>query len=223
MRKLVPGFDKIIPNEEKIEEYVERVMVVDGQSLIRREKQEQNGFTFSAHVGGGRVPAKHLSEGTLLALAILTLMHSPKRPRLVLLDDIDRALHPAAQIELVGLLRKLCGIERDMQIVATAHSDMIVASCGREEVVELSFDENGHTKAEIRDESPLLMTPSEIAASYFNISRTGASELLQRYALVANDPERTDAEDRQAKELLEQLRQMGADPGWLPVRRKRRR
>jgi predicted ATPase len=220
MGKLVRGFKRIYPEEQQIESYEERVINIDGQPLLRREKVLQNGFTLSAEVGAGRVPAAHLSEGTLFLLAILTLVHyRAGRPRLILLDDIDRALHPQAQLDLVQSLRKLCNIENDFQIITTAHSMMTVANCRKEEVVDLSFGEDGYTRAEIIDDSPLIMTPSEIVSRYFDISRTGASQLLQEYAMVANDPARTDEQDRQASELLRHLRELGVDPGWQPVAR----
>lgn len=222
MAKLVRGFKKIYPEEQQIEAYEERVIHIDGQPLFRREKVTRNGFSLSAEVGKGRVPATHLSEGTLFLLAILTLVHNRTgRPRLILLDDIDRGLHPQAQLDLVASLRELCSIENDFQIITTAHSMMTVANCRKDEVVDMSFDENGYARAEIIDDTPLIMTPSEIVSRYFDISRTGASQLLQEYAMVANNPNRTDEQDRQAFDLLERLQSLGVDPGWAPVARER--
>lgn len=219
MGKLVRGFRRIYAEESQIERFEPRITTVDDQTITRRERVLQSGFTLSVDIGGGRIPAAQLSEGTLLLLAILALVHSQTRPRLILLDDIDRALHPQAQVDLVHLLRNLCGVENELQIIATAHSIMTVAECRKEEVVELHFDEHNHTRAKIIDDSPLLMTPSEIVARYFDIHRTGASELLQRYALIANDPSRDEATDRQVIILRGELKKLGIDPGWEPVPR----
>lgn len=161
MAKLVRGFKKIYPEEQQIDTYEERVLNVDGQPLFRREKVTRNGFSLSADVGKGRVPAAHLSEGTLFLLAIMTLVHyHAGRPRLILLDDIDRALHPKAGLDLVESLRSLCSVANDFQIITTAHSMMTVANCRKEEVVDLSFDENGYARAQIIDESAFTGTVS---------------------------------------------------------------
>ena len=58
-------------------------------------------------VGARFLPASQVSEGTLLVLGLLAALHAPGRPSLVLLDDLDRGLHPKAQKDLIGLLRGL--------------------------------------------------------------------------------------------------------------------
>ena len=55
--------------------------------------------------GADSLSADQVSEGTLLVLGLLAALHAPTRPNLVLLDDLDRGLHPQAQRELSGLLR----------------------------------------------------------------------------------------------------------------------
>ncbi|MCB9703306.1 MAG: ATP-binding protein [Myxococcales bacterium] len=68
------------------------------------------------------VPADLLSEGTVLALGLLTKLREPRRPRLVLLDDIERGLHIGAQVELVKVLKALLERESDLQIICSTHS-----------------------------------------------------------------------------------------------------
>ncbi len=48
-------------------------------------------FDFANRKG---VPATNLSEGTLLVLGLLAVLHSPSRPKVILLDDIEKGLHP---------------------------------------------------------------------------------------------------------------------------------
>jgi hypothetical protein len=76
--------------------------------------------------GAPGVPAHAASEGTLITLALLTVLHSPTRPRLLLLDDIDQSLHPQAQVQLVRELHRLLAERPDLQIVATTHSPYIL-------------------------------------------------------------------------------------------------
>lgn len=76
--------------------------------------------------GAAKVPAQAISEGTLIALALLTFLHEPDPPTLLLIDDIDRGLHPAAQKQLIAILRRLLERRPELQIVATTHSPYII-------------------------------------------------------------------------------------------------
>lgn len=106
-----------------------------------------------------RVPAQAVSEGTLLALGLLTMLHEVSPPQetdrstVVLLDDIDRGLHPDAQLELIKLLRELAEL-KDLQIVMTTHSPYIVDALAPQEVCVLALDETGTTRARMLSEIP---------------------------------------------------------------------
>lgn len=76
--------------------------------------------------GAPGVPAEHASEGTLVLLALLTALHANGPSGLILIDDIEHALHPTAQIELVKHLRGLLDQMPELQIVATTHSPYIL-------------------------------------------------------------------------------------------------
>lgn len=75
---------------------------------------------------GADVPAGSVSEGTLLTLALLTVLHGPTRPRLLLLDDVHEALHPAAQAQLMDVLKELAAGPEPVQVIATTHSPFIL-------------------------------------------------------------------------------------------------
>ena len=102
------------------------------------------------------ISASMMSGGTLLALGILALLHSPARPRILLLDDIDHGLHPRAQWDLLKQLRALLERFPDLQIVATSHSPDLVDELAPEEVVVMALREDGTTAAR-----PLTDCPRE--------------------------------------------------------------
>jgi predicted ATPase len=96
----------------------------------------------------GRVTAPHLSEGTLLTLALLTELHRPGGADILLIDDLDRGLHPRAQAELLGCLRRLMEQRPTLQVVASAHSPYLLDHLRPEEVVVMALD--GRSRAHAR-------------------------------------------------------------------------
>ena len=72
--------------------------------------------------------ASQASEGTLLALALLTIVHQPTPPVLIGLEEPDRGLHPRLLRELRDALYRLSfpsdfGFKRaPVQVVVTTHS-----------------------------------------------------------------------------------------------------
>ncbi len=80
------------------------------------------------------IPAHSLSEGTLLVIGLLTVMMSPSGPRLLLLDNLERGLHPKAMGEFIGQIRKMLDMYEDLQIVATTHSPYLLDHFKPEEI-----------------------------------------------------------------------------------------
>lgn len=71
------------------------------------------------------VPASELSEGTRLIIALLAIIHQPTKPPVILLEDIDRGMHPRVFEQMVGLMRRIAR-EQDAQIIATTHNPYLV-------------------------------------------------------------------------------------------------
>jgi len=70
------------------------------------------------------------------------------------LDDLDRALHPQAQSDLVGLLRKLLDQSSDLQIVATSHSPYLLDQLHPEEVRLTAIRDDGSVACAGLDQHP---------------------------------------------------------------------
>lgn len=105
---------------------------------------------------GAEVPAQEASEGTLLALGLITLLHTSQRPTLLLIDDLERGLHPKAQLELLAVLRAIQAQDPSLQIVATTHSPYVVDAMEPKEVVAFARDEKGVIQARSLAEHPAL-------------------------------------------------------------------
>jgi energy-coupling factor transporter ATP-binding protein EcfA2 len=105
-------------------------------------------------IGAESLPALQVSEGTLLVLGLLAALHAPTRPNLILLDDLDRGLHPKAQKELVMLLRTLMHSNEALQIVATTHSPYLLDSMEPNEVRMTYLHDDGSTECASLTEHP---------------------------------------------------------------------
>ncbi|MEZ4362648.1 MAG: AAA family ATPase [Kofleriaceae bacterium] len=96
-------------------------------------------------IGAANVPAHCASHGTLIVLALLTILFGPNRPDLILLDDFDHALHPRAQLELVKLIQELLALPEfaKLQIVATTHSPYTLDQLDPDDVQAFALREDG--------------------------------------------------------------------------------
>jgi len=143
LRSLVPTFRRVstLPTTRDVQS---TELVRFGQEAVTRTLTQQVPAwrLLLEFEGAGRIPAEHTSEGTLLALALLTALHaSPLRTLLV--DDIDRALHPAAQARLMDAVTALMRERPTLQVVCTTHSPDLVDACPPESVRVLGRDDAG--------------------------------------------------------------------------------
>jgi predicted ATPase len=153
--RVVPGVKRIRTFRQEIARRKHQKLDVDGQPVWRSVDEKVLGDRFELEFDDGHsVPADLLSEGTVLALGLLTKLREPTRPRMILLDDIDRGLHIEAQAKLVTVLRELLEEIPELQIVCTTHSPYLLDRFKPEEVRLLALDEKRHTKALTLTEHP---------------------------------------------------------------------
>lgn len=73
----------------------------------------------------GKTPLSEVSEGTRLVLALLTVLHQKETPKLILIEDIDRALHPRLYERLVCIIQQIVRVS-GVQIIATSHNPYLI-------------------------------------------------------------------------------------------------
>jgi predicted ATP-binding protein involved in virulence len=83
----------------------------------------------------------------------------------VLLDDIERALHPRAQRQLVENLRALVDGTPGLQIIATSHSPYLVDAFRPEEVVVLGLRKDGTAAARRLSDHPDAKRAMEVLST----------------------------------------------------------
>jgi predicted ATPase len=100
--------------------------------LFEKPSPGQKAIVLRTKKGHHRIQAQELSQGTLLALALLTLAYLPDPPSLVGLEEIDRGLHPRLLRHLQDALYRLsypkdAGENRPpIQVIATTHSPYLL-------------------------------------------------------------------------------------------------
>ncbi|MFH1463420.1 MAG: AAA family ATPase [Pseudomonadota bacterium] len=216
VRKVVPAFRRLGTEAIPVKKWQP-----DQPSRTRQSLTTLPGHRLLVTLEGvGEIPAEQVSEGTMFVIGLLSYLHL-QAARTVLLDDVDRGLHPKAQLELVELLRGVTELPEGPQIIATAHSPMLLAGLREGEIVRLDLDDaRGCVVVEEQHAGPPgWMTINEILDHYFGVQRPALGADLQRYALLAGDPRRSDAEDVEMAELRTKLLASDLDPGIEPARR----
>lgn len=106
--------------------------------------------------GAKNVPAHHASQGTLVVLALLTVLYGHDRPDVILLDNLDHSLHPHAQIELVRMIRELLTLDEfeNTQIIATTHSPYVLDEVSPSNVIAFALREDGTVASKPLSEHP---------------------------------------------------------------------
>lgn len=98
------------------------------QLLFETPETGHRAFWLRTKRGGYKIPARDLSQGTLLALALLTLAYLPEPPSLVCLEEPDRGMHPWLLRRVQDALYRLSHPESGgetrppVQVIATTHS-----------------------------------------------------------------------------------------------------
>ena len=123
LERLVESVRKVVPAVEETRQTMRRwePSHIDDRDLPP---------TFRWHLevkmkGAGWVPADLLSEGTLFAFGIHAVLHQRQPPRILLMDDIDRGLHPKAQRALIQQLKDVSG-HGGPQVIISTHSPYIL-------------------------------------------------------------------------------------------------
>jgi energy-coupling factor transporter ATP-binding protein EcfA2 len=148
LRQIVPGVKRIRTLRERVSLQSMEKLDIDGQPVWRPVTQTPIGDRFAIEFDhGSEVPADLLSEGTVLALGLLTKLREPERPQLLLIDDIDRGLHLGAQVELMRVLRNLISLDPELQIVCTTHSPYLLDLFEPSEIRVLALDSERRTHA----------------------------------------------------------------------------
>jgi predicted ATPase len=89
--------------------------------------------------------ADEVSEGVLYFLALLCIVHQPDPPKLLLLEEPEKGIHPRRIKEVMDFIFELARL-RDIQIILTSHSPYVVDHFADiPECISVFDRENGET------------------------------------------------------------------------------
>ena len=100
--------------------------------LFDTPSSRERSFLLRTREGQHKIPASELSQGTLIALAMLTLAFISDPPPIVCLEEPDRGIHPRLLREVRDAMYRLSypenyGDKRDpVQVIATTHSPYLL-------------------------------------------------------------------------------------------------
>ncbi len=155
LKTLVPQIRRVwVENASLEREETEIISVGSSQYPVTRKKSywgERLMFDTWSYKG---LPAHEMSEGTILATALLTLLHGENPPNLLLMDDIDKGLHPRAIASLVEILKSIMEQRSDLQIIATTHSPYLLDQIPVESVICMHVADDGYARAKPLTDHP---------------------------------------------------------------------
>lgn len=103
-------------------------------------------LAFPLQNGTGQIEASQVSDGALLFLAFLSILHRPNPPALLLIEEPENGVHPSRLKDIVKLLRKLTeGVDGrpPSQIVMTTHSPYLLDAVRSEDAYFFVREEDG--------------------------------------------------------------------------------
>ncbi len=131
------------------------------QILFDTPSPGNRGIKLRTTQGQHAIAAADVSQGTLLALAILTLAYLPEPPSIVGLEEPDRGIHPRLLRDVRDALYRLAypdqfGEEREpVQVIATTHSPyMLDLFRDRPEEVVIAHKEGQEARFERLSDRP---------------------------------------------------------------------
>jgi len=90
--------------------------------------------------------ADEVSEGTLYFMALLAIIHQPSPPKLLMIEEPEKGIHPRRLHEVMNFIFDLAD-KKDIQIIMTSHSPQVVNEFEDFPESVFVFDsENGETK-----------------------------------------------------------------------------
>jgi predicted ATPase len=162
LKEVVPLVKRIRSRAVSLTRTDKQVVTINGKERSFDEERVVPGQELIFDMrSGDNLPATMVSEGTLVVLAVLTLLHGAKAD-LIMLDDVELGLHPKAQRDLIRQLRRIQETHPKLQIILSTHSPYVVDEMKPEEVWVFAPDAEGCAVVHRLDEHPNAKRAMEV-------------------------------------------------------------
>ena len=136
--------------------------------ILKRSPDGVKDLLWFELTSGERVPSIMISDGSLLLLEYLTLLLTPPRLGILLIDGPEEGIHPRALEKLIAFFRSMQSENPELQILMSSHSPDLLSFLRPEEIVVTNREQGGYTQAARLDQHPDLnewlegLTPGEL-------------------------------------------------------------
>lgn len=103
--------------------------------------------------------ADELSEGTLYFLALLCIIHQPNPPKLLLLEEPEKGIHPRRIREVMDFIFRLAD-EKDIQIILTTHNEHVLDDFATRPESVFVFDKDDEGATYVRNLQKDIIEPT---------------------------------------------------------------
>lgn len=142
LKTIVPMAKRVRVHPAKITMKEKRTISANGNSIVYDEDRQVAGHEiFFDTTSGEGLPASMMSDGTLITLAVLSVLHMSDA-NLIMFDDIEQGLHPLAQRLLIKTLKEFAE-KHNKQILLTSHSGYIIDELDAKDVWVTTLDNEG--------------------------------------------------------------------------------
>ncbi|GAB3689629.1 ATP-binding protein [Spirosoma flavus] len=125
--------------------------------------------------------ADELSEGTLYFLALLCIINQPNPPKLLLLEEPEKGIHPRRIWEVMKFIFQLAE-EKDIQIIMTTHNEHVVNAFSSMPESVFVFDKNNETGAtEVRNLQKDIIEPGDRKSEELGLDKIDLTSNLGEY------------------------------------------
>lgn len=144
LREVVPSVRRVRTERARITRQETELITIGAEQVPRHREVRYWGHGVVLDTTSGEsIPLVAASEGTVLSLGLMTVLHGHQRPRTLLMDDLDRALHPKAQQDLVRVLRAVMKADPELQVIGTSHSPFLLDALEHDEVRLTTLADDG--------------------------------------------------------------------------------
>lgn len=122
LKRIIENLNRFVP---EFEFFISQVEDNPQKEFLQKYPHRSFARVGLSDIYGRNFWADSLSEGTLYFLSLLCIIHQPEPPKLLLLEEPEKGIHPRKIRETMRLIFELAE-EKNIQVILTTHSTDVV-------------------------------------------------------------------------------------------------